>query len=105
MDRVCVETMESSHTGLVECLNNWQRMQLYVLPFCVTTANACSGISFDSRSSEVSFFSVGDGEMNTSEGSICKCHEIQFCLALCCIVESLRILSLFMHLHGSSSSV
>ena len=44
MDRVCVETMESSHTGLVECLNNWQRMQLYVLPFCVTTANACSGI-------------------------------------------------------------
>ena len=30
-------------------------------------------------------------------------HELQFCLDLCCIVESLRILSLFMHLHGSSS--
>ena len=27
------------------------------------------------------------------------------CLALCCIVESQRILSLFMHLHGSSSLV
>ena len=32
-------------------------------------------------------------------------HEFQFYLALCCIVESLRILSLFMHLHGSRSLV
>ena len=30
-------------------------------------------------------------------------HEFQFCLAKCCIVESLRILSLFLHLHGTSS--
>ena len=30
-------------------------------------------------------------------------HEFHFCLAWCCIVESLRILSKFMHLRGSSS--
>ena len=30
-------------------------------------------------------------------------HEFQFCLAWCCIVESLRNLSLFMPLYGSSS--
>ena len=30
-------------------------------------------------------------------------HEFQFCLAWCRIVESLRIFSLFMHLHGSRS--
>ena len=28
-------------------------------------------------------------------------HEFQYCLALCCIVVSLPIFSLFMHLNGS----
>ena len=69
--------------------------------------------ALDSRSSEVSVLISGRLRRMVSEvfgkhfGVVYSWSTMSFsfvsCLAWCCIVESQRILSQFMHLHGSSS--
>ena len=93
-----------------QCLDSWQRMQWYASSHSVTT----SGIGMPwTRSSEVSVLISGRLRRMVSEvfgkhfGVVYSWSTMSSsfvsCLAWCCIVESQRILSQFMHLHGSRS--
>ena len=94
-----------------QCLDSWQRMQwLHRLSQCL---DSWYWNALDSRSSEVSVLISGRRRRMVSEvfgkhfGVVYSWSTMSSsfvsCLAWCCIVESQRILSLFMHLHGSSS--
>ena len=93
-----------------QCLDSWQRMQWCIVSQC---HDSWYWNALDSRSSEVSVLISGRLRRMVSEvfgkhfGVVYSWSTMSSsfvsCLAWCCIVESQRILSQFMHLHGSRS--
>ena len=86
-------------------------MQWYAPSHGVTTADIGTPWTFD----QVKYLFLISGQLRRMVSEVFGKHfgvvyswstmssSFVSCLAWCCIVESQRILSLFMHLHGSSS--